>query len=250
MKFQSIALLGLVSVVSAENMALQMTRRDATEDEKKMTTQDEVLGEVEHYDLEVLVEGRREPFPLLPGVQCPTGHTCRVRNSPTGITPMMGSLKNNLKAPLAMSLNWGEFNNNMNTVVVSDNFCTRRSAMAKAAGLAAGLSVAAVSQPAYAAETKEVLMGTDSGGLKFVPEKTTVCKGDSVKWINNKGGPHNVVFDEDAIPKGVDQEKISMDEQLGEEGDTFVMKFDEPGSYDFYCEPHRGAGMNGLLTVV
>jgi len=138
----------------------------------------------------------------------------------------------------------------MNTVVVSDNFCTRRSAMAKAAGLAAGLSVAAVSQPAYAAETKEVLMGTDSGGLKFVPEKTTVCKGDSVKWINNKGGPHNVVFDEDAIPKGVDQEKISMDEQLGEEGDTFVMKFDEPGSYDFYCEPHRGAGMNGLLTVV
>merc|ERR1712195_9253 len=159
---------------------------------KKMTTQDEVLGEVEHYDLEVLVEGRRELFPLLPGVQCPTGHTCRVRNSPTGITPMMGSLKNNLKAPLAMSLNWGEFNNNMNTV----------------------------------------------------------CKGDSVKWINNKGGPHNVVFDEDAIPKGVDQEKISMDEQLGEEGETFVMKFDEPGSYDFYCEPHRGAGMNGLLTVV
>lgn len=68
--------------------------------------------------------------------------------------------------------------------------------------------------------------------------------------INNKGGPHNVVFDEDAIPKGVDQEKISMDEQLGEEGDTFVMKFDEPGSYDFYCEPHRGAGMNGLLTVI
>jgi plastocyanin len=68
--------------------------------------------------------------------------------------------------------------------------------------------------------------------------------------INNKGGPHNVVFDEDAIPKGVDQEKISMDEQLGEVGDTFVMKFDEPGSYDFYCEPHRGAGMNGLLTVI
>ena len=54
--------------------------------------------------------------------------------------------------------------------------------MAKAAGLAAGISVAAVSSPAYAAETKEVKMGTDSGGLQFVPAKTSICKGDSVKW--------------------------------------------------------------------
>ena len=25
-------------------------------------------------------------------------------------------------------------------------------------------------------------MGTDSGGLQFVPAKTSICKGDSVKW--------------------------------------------------------------------
>jgi plastocyanin len=66
---------------------------------------------------------------------------------------------------------------------------------------------------------------------------------------NNKGGPHNVVFDEDAIPAGVDQEKISMDEQLGEVGDTFSMKFDTAGEYQYYCEPHRGAGMNAVLIV-
>lgn len=41
-----------------------------------------------------------------------------------------------------------------------------------------------------------------------------------------------------------------MDEQLGEEGESFTMSFDEVGDYDFYCEPHRGAGMNGKLTVV
>ena len=66
---------------------------------------------------------------------------------------------------------------------------------------------------------------------------------------NNKGGPHNVVFDEDAIPSGVSQEAISMDDQLGEEGDTFTMKFTTAGTYEYYCEPHRGAGMNAVLVV-
>lgn len=40
-----------------------------------------------------------------------------------------------------------------------------------------------------------------------------------------------------------------MDEQLGEEGDTFTMKFTTTGTYEYYCEPHRGAGMNGVLVV-
>merc|ERR1719157_268133 len=137
----------------------------------------------------------------------------------------------------------------MNTVVMSDDYCTRRGAMARAAGMAAGVAAATVASPAYAAETKQVKMGSDSGGLQFVPAKTAICKGDSVTWTNNKGGPHNVVFDEDAIPAGVSQESISMDEQLGEEGDTFVKKFDVAGNYDYYCEPHRGAGMNGALLV-
>merc|ERR1712176_1746960 len=84
----------------------------------------------------------------------------------------------------------------------------------------------------FAAQTMEIKMGSDSGQLVFVPAKASICKGDSVKWINNKGGPHNVVFDEDAIPSGVDQEKISMDEQLGEEGDTFTMAFSVAGTYE------------------
>jgi plastocyanin len=40
-----------------------------------------------------------------------------------------------------------------------------------------------------------------------------------------------------------------MSDQLGEEGDTFSMKFDQAGTYEYYCEPHRGAGMMGVLTV-
>ena len=41
-----------------------------------------------------------------------------------------------------------------------------------------------------------------------------------------------------------------IDEQLGDEGETFTRIFDTPGEYSYYCEPHRGAGMNGVLTVV
>merc|ERR1711935_223888 len=76
--------------------------------------------------------------------------------------------------------------------------------------------------------------------MGFVPDEIKICKGDSVSWVNNKGGPHNVVFVEDAIPKGVKVDDISMDNQLGDEGDTYVKKFDTPGSYSYYCEPHAG----------
>merc|ERR1719263_1311121 len=140
-------------------------------------------------------------------------------------------------------------NEEMNTLVASDSMCTRRNAMARAAGLAAGLALSAVNAPGFAAETKSVKMGSDSGQLVFVPDEIKICSGDSVTWINNKGGPHNVVFDEEAIPSGVDAEKISMDDQLGDEGAAFSKKFDTAGSYSYYCEPHRGAGMVAQLTV-
>merc|ERR1712151_178679 len=116
---------------------------------------------------------------------------------------------------------------------MSNDMCTRRNAMARAAGLAAGLALSAVNAPGFAAETKMVKMGSDSGQLVFVPDEIKICKGDTVTWVNNKGGPHNVVFDEEAIPDGVDQASISMDAQLGDEGATFSKKFDKPGSYSY-----------------
>jgi plastocyanin len=140
-------------------------------------------------------------------------------------------------------------NDDLNTVVQSESMCTRRAAMARAAGLAAGLALSTVNQPGFAAETKMVKMGSDSGQLVFSPDEVKICAGDSVTWTNNKGGPHNVVFDEDAIPAGVSQESISMDDQLGDEGATFTKKFDTKGEYSYYCEPHRGAGMQATLIV-
>merc|ERR1719262_1546864 len=122
-------------------------------------------------------------------------------------------------------------NDDLNTVVQSDSMCTRRHAMARAAGLAAGMALASVNAPGFAAETKTVKMGSDSGQLVFIPDEIKICAGDTVTWVNNKGGPHNVVFDEDAVPSGVNAESISMDDQLGDEGATFSKKFDTPGTY-------------------
>ena len=215
----------------------------------------------EHLDLELTLEnGRRELFPLLPGTKCPAGHQCRARKaawargtqqmSGQSTTPssIMQAMKDNLKSGLTVAEE-SALNNDLSTVVKSDDYCTRRNAMARAAGLAAGLLVSQVNAPAFAASTTEVGMGSDSGQLVFVPSKIKICKGDTVKWVIVKGGPHNVVFDEEAIPSGVDQAAISMDDQLGDEGATFTKKFDVAGSYAYYCEPHRGAGMNGALTV-
>jgi len=248
MLFKNVVFLALVATVSAKKMPMGL-RKIADNGDKIEIDLD--AGLIEHLDLEVMESGERKLFPLLPGTKCPTGHTCRVRTSSiaSGQGPMSGSLKDSLKTPLAMQLNWEEFNTNLKTVVASDEYCDRRKAMSRAAGMIAGVSAAAVASPAYAAETKDVKMGTDSGGLQFVPSKITICSGDTVKWTNNKAGPHNVVFDEDAIPAGVDQEKISMEDQLGEEGESFSMSFTEKGTYEFYCDPHRGAGMNGVLVV-
>ena len=149
----------------------------------------------------------------------------------------------------ATSLEQLALNDDLNTVVQSDNMCSRRQAMARAAGLAAGLTLAAVNQPSFAAETKMVKMGSDTGQLVFVPDEVKLCKGDTVTWTNNKGGPHNVVFNADAIPSGVDADSISMDDQLGDEGATYSKSFSTKGSYGYYCEPHAGAGMLGTLIV-
>jgi plastocyanin len=191
----------------------------------------------------------RELFPMLIGQKCAKFCDARagVRN------PIMsGSTQDSIivKGPVK-ALEMLALNEDLNTLIESPSMCTRRHAMARAAGLASGLALAVVNAPGYAAETKSVKMGSDNGQLVFVPDELKLCKGDTVTWTNNKGGPHNVVFDEEAMPDGVESSSVSMPEgeQLADEGATFSMKFEKPGKYGYYCEPHRGAGMQAELVV-
>ncbi len=97
----------------------------------------------------------------------------------------------------------------------------------------------------------EVLLGGDDGSLAFVPNNFSVSAGEKIVFKNNSGFPHNVIFDEDEIPSGVDASKISMPEEdlLNGPGETYTVTLDVKGTYSFYCSPHQGAGMVGKVTV-
>lgn len=100
-----------------------------------------------------------------------------------------------------------------------------------------------------AAETVTVKMGTDAGGLGFEPSTVTIKAGDEVKWVNNKLSPHNVVFATgDKVPEAV-ATKLSHKGLAFSAGESFSSTFTEPGTYEYYCEPHRGAGMVGKVIV-
>lgn len=95
------------------------------------------------------------------------------------------------------------------------------------------------------ADTVEVKMGADNGMLAFQPAKVSIQAGDSVKWINNKLAPHNVVFE----PSAPHASELTHKGLAFAAGESFSATFDEPGEYKYYCEPHRGAGMNGVIVV-
>jgi plastocyanin len=96
------------------------------------------------------------------------------------------------------------------------------------------------------AKTVEVKMGTDTGMLAFDPAKVSIKAGDTIKWVNNKLPPHNVVFDGSKVKNAG---KLSHKALLFSPGDSFEVTFDEAGEYPYYCEPHRGAGMVGKIIV-
>eukprot|EP00228_Micromonas_bravo_P007335 CAMPEP_0203000646 /NCGR_PEP_ID=MMETSP1401-20130829/52_1 /ASSEMBLY_ACC=CAM_ASM_000894 /TAXON_ID=38833 /ORGANISM="Micromonas pusilla, Strain CCAC1681" /LENGTH=152 /DNA_ID=CAMNT_0049742099 /DNA_START=78 /DNA_END=536 /DNA_ORIENTATION=- len=109
-----------------------------------------------------------------------------------------------------------------------------------------GAATVLMASPAFAATIK---LGGDNGELGFFPNKITVAKGETVEFVNNKAFPHNVVFDEDNVPSGVNADAISHEDYLNGPGEKVTNKFDTPGTYGYYCEPHQGAGMQGTIIV-
>ena len=93
------------------------------------------------------------------------------------------------------------------------------------------------------ASAVDVKLGSDGGALVFEPAEITISAGDSVTWVNNVGYPHNVVFDEDEIPEGVDVDGISHYDLLNGKGDVVSSTFDTAGEYSYYCEVSFSTGL-------
>ena len=103
--------------------------------------------------------------------------------------------------------------------------------------------------PAVAANY-EVTMG--AGGLQFSPKKVSVKPGDTVTFKNGMLAPHNVMFNAGNSPDGDLAKSLSHSKLAYKAGESFEVKIPDDakaGDYEFFCTPHRGAGMVGHLVV-
>jgi plastocyanin len=112
--------------------------------------------------------------------------------------------------------------------------------------------------------THEVKMIGDAKGFRFEPANITVKAGDGIKFENEGGGPHNVSFDAATVPADV---KSQLNANFGADkdpngdlaskltgvaaGDAITVSFAniKPGTYSFFCLPHKMMGMTGKVTV-
>jgi plastocyanin len=86
--------------------------------------------------------------------------------------------------------------------------------------------------------TKTVQVGP-GGSLKFEPEELTIAPGTAVKFVWKSGG-HNV------HPKSGNWGH----QPIEDKGFSYTTPpFKQTGSHDYWCDPHKSAGMTGTITV-
>jgi plastocyanin len=97
-----------------------------------------------------------------------------------------------------------------------------------------GLALAVV--PSFGADQS---VNAGGGSNTFSPSTVTVGAGEKVTWTN-KGGSHNVRFDDGAFEQPANPDSS---------GWTVSRTFNTPGTYTYYCEQHRSQGMTGTVVV-
>lgn len=108
------------------------------------------------------------------------------------------------------------------------------------------LITSAVGVSSVWAATHEVLMYNKNPDNKkermvFYPPVLKIELGDTVKFVSKSKG-HNSQSDKKAIPEGAENWKSKI-------GKDFEVTYTVDGTYGYYCTPHRGMGMVGLILV-
>ena len=102
---------------------------------------------------------------------------------------------------------------------------------------------------------------------RFSPSIITARAGDTLAFVNGRGGPHNVQFADDSISDQAhqlidaampDRPKVKWSREVPLAGPLLVLDGDTykvvvpalpPGRYRFFCTPHMMSGMRGELIV-
>jgi|TARA_B100001059_G_scaffold218688_1_gene239121 plastocyanin len=86
----------------------------------------------------------------------------------------------------------------------------------------------------------EVTMGSN-GNLIFEPNDISISAGDTITFTNGMLPPHNIIVEGRA--------DLSRESLMFTPGETQEIKFADAGDYEFFCGPHQGAGMTGVIHV-
>ncbi|WP_435068917.1 plastocyanin/azurin family copper-binding protein [Haloplanus sp. C73] len=131
---------------------------------------------------------------------------------------------------------------------------SRRGFLRAVGGVTAGaLAATPATAQSGGGTTHTVAMVTESGSYYFDPIGLHVEPGDTVEWVNESGQhsatsytSDNPRYDGDRrIPEGAASWNSGVFE---EQGATFSYTFEETGTYDYYCIPHRTLGMVGRIV--
>lgn len=129
------------------------------------------------------------------------------------------------------------------------------------AGMSDSVAAAAPqASPSGGGASVTIEMVGDAQGYRFEPSSVTIHAGESVRFVNKVGGPHNVTFWPDSIPGGAQRPLQSgMTNTTGpltsplliNPGDGATVSFAgaPAGTYKFYCMPHLALGMKGQIIV-
>ena len=93
---------------------------------------------------------------------------------------------------------------------------------------------------AFPAWAVDISMGAN-GNLAFEPNEITISAGDTVHFINESLPPHNIIVEGRA--------DLSREALLFAPGESQDVVFADVGDYNFFCGPHQGAGMTGVVHV-
>lgn len=129
---------------------------------------------------------------------------------------------------------------------------TRRRVLEAGGGILAAL----LARPAAAgsAPIEIVMQGkADGSHVWFDPIGLHIELGQTVRWTNrDRGNSHTVTSYHPEIferPRRIPVNAKAWDSDYLLPDETFSLRFDEEGVYDYYCAPHEHAGMVGRIVV-